>query len=95
MNALVKLIVFYESYNKTMRTFLGNGCRKWERLWERLRKNISFFSSFYCRICLPLHREKTESSVFFIAEWKTTQSVAIRPKITIKLKRILSNLRKK
>ncbi|WP_302415321.1 hypothetical protein, partial [uncultured Prevotella sp.] len=22
---------------------LGNGCRKWERLWERLRKNISFF----------------------------------------------------
>jgi len=53
-----KILIFYESNNKKLRNLFGNGCEKWERLRERLRKNSRFFSCFSSKIVLSLQREK-------------------------------------
>ena len=58
LNAPAKILIFHESNNKKQRNLFGNGCEKWERLRERLRKKSRFFSCFFCKIVLSLQREK-------------------------------------
>jgi len=53
-----KILIFYESNNKKLRNLFGNGCGKWERLRERLRKKNRFFSCFTSKNILSLQREK-------------------------------------
>ena len=43
LNVPAKILIFHESNNKKQRNLFGNGCEKWERLRERLRKKSRFF----------------------------------------------------
>jgi len=69
---LAKILIFHESYNKKQRNLFGNGCEKWERLRERLRKNNRFFSCFSYKIVLSLQREK-EKTISQIALFSSQQ----------------------
>ena len=60
---LAKILIFYESNNKKQRNLFGNGCEKWERLRERLRKKSRFFSCFSSKIVLSLQREN--NNIYF------------------------------
>ena len=71
-NVLAKILIFHESYNKKQRNLFGNGCGKWERLRERLRKNNRFFSCFSSKIILSLQREK-EKTISQIALFSSQQ----------------------
>ena len=64
MNVLAKILIFYESHNKKQRNLFGNGCGKWERLRERLRKKSRFFSCFFCKNDLSLQREKEKTTLY-------------------------------
>jgi len=61
LNVIAKILIFHESNNKKQRNLFGNGCEKWERLRERLRKNSRFFSCFSSKIVLSLQREKEKT----------------------------------